>query len=141
MRLSMMGFAGTLVSCVLMSGNAFSAGSHAPEFTSAKSDRTLLSASTLIDGRTDNFASSLVPDFRETSAVSQTERIHLAFATPPLSPTLVASRGNSSTGSFSVGTPEQPPSLWLMGAVALFLIAYQLRRKHRLLRPHRFHEL
>lgn len=141
MRLSMMGVAGTLVGCILMSGSVSSAVSHAPEFTSGKSDRALLSANTLLDGRTDSIASNLVPDFGETNAVSKTERIHLAFATPPLSPTLVASRDNLSPGSFSVGTPEQPPSFWLMGAVALFLIAYQLRRKHRLLRPHRFHEL
>jgi hypothetical protein len=139
MRLSMMGFAGTLMSCMLMSGTVFAAASH--EFASATSDRVLLSANTLIDGRTDNLASNLVPDFRETNAVSQTDRIHLAFAAPPLSPTLVASRGDSSNATFSLGAPEQPPSLWLMGAVALFLIAYQLRRKHRLLRPHRFHEL
>lgn len=30
------------------------------------------------------------------------------------------------------------PSGWLMTLVALGLVGYQLRRKHRLLRPHRF---
>lgn len=41
-------------------------------------------------------------------------------------------------GSSIASTQEPLPSAWLMGFVTIGLIGYQLRRKHRLLRPQRF---
>lgn len=40
--------------------------------------------------------------------------------------------------SASSAGDESTPDLWLLGGVCVGLIAYQLRRKHRLLRPHPF---
>jgi hypothetical protein len=142
MRLLSMGLAATLAMCAVMSGNAFSAPSRA-DFAGAASERMSMSAtSSFADSGAEHLASSLVPDFKESHGLSRSERTHLAFATPPIPSALGASRqANTGSTSFSVHQTEQPPSFWLMGCVILFLIAYQLRRKHRLLRPHRFHEL
>jgi len=46
----------------------------------------------------------------------------------------------TSTGTIrSELSDERGPNAWLMTMVILLLVGYQLRRKHRLLRPHRFH--
>jgi hypothetical protein len=58
--------------------------------------------------------------------------------TPPPSTTTLATK---STSAAFESAGDQAPSAWLMGGVILFLIGYQLRRKHRLLRPYRFYEL
>jgi hypothetical protein len=140
MRLFKLGMAVTLAGCGLMSGVAVAATARASEFSSVAVEGRSMRADALLDGRAEYFASNLVPDFKDAHGITQSERTHLAFAAPPLRPALGASRIGS-TSSFSPQATEQPPSLWLMGSMILFLIAYQLRRKHRLLRPHRFHEL
>jgi hypothetical protein len=96
----------------------------------------MMSATTLVDARAERFAASLVPEFSEQKA-TPVDRIHLAYAPTPMSPVRRAGEAVALVPQVA----EQPPSFWLMGAVTVFLIGYQLRRKHRLLRPHRFHEL
>ena len=68
------------------------------------------------------------------------QRKHLATALPIASERSNQTRAAIAATSFS-SPPEQPPSVWLMLGVTLLLIGYQLRRKHRLLRPHRFHRV
>ncbi len=70
-------------------------------------------------------------------------RIHLAAATPIFGERMSGSQSQAAVAAaaFATTPPEQPPSAWLMGGVILLLIGYQLRRKHRLLRPHRFHRV
>jgi len=70
-------------------------------------------------------------------------RLHLATATPLFGERVGGSQSHAAVAaaSFATTPPEQRPSLWLMGGVILLLIGYQLRRKHRLLRPYRFHRV
>jgi hypothetical protein len=124
------------MSCALLSAVA-SAAPQRGDFggVAAESTMTMMSATTLVDARAERFAASLVPEFSSQKATSA-DRIHLAYAPMPLSP-----MRSADPVALAPQVAEQPPSFWLMGGVTLFLIAYQLRRKHRLLRPHRFHEL
>lgn len=46
--------------------------------------------------------------------------------------------GIDPAGATAVPANESVPDLWLLGGVGIGLIAYQLRRKHRLLRPQPF---
>jgi hypothetical protein len=41
----------------------------------------------------------------------------------------------------SGSSPEPSPNRWMMIAIALLLVGYQLRRKHRYLKPHRIASL
>ncbi len=68
------------------------------------------------------------------------QRQRLATATPIANERSNRTQATVAAASFS-SPPERPPSVWLMLAVTLLLIGYQLRRKHRLLRPHRFHRV
>jgi hypothetical protein len=45
---------------------------------------------------------------------------------------------NTKDGADLSGTDQSALDLWLLGGVCAGLVAYQLRRKHRLLRPHTF---
>lgn len=137
MRLCKMGLSSTLVglamSCALWSAVA-NAAAQRSDFGVAASESTMMGL-TLADARAERFAADLVPDFSNQNA-TPAERIHLAYAAP-----ISSIRSASDAAALVPQVAEQPPSFWLMGAVTLFLIAYQLRRKHRLLRPHRFNEL
>lgn len=82
----------------------------------------------------------LVPESGAFDLDTPTGSIHLARApsrtaldTPP-KPVLDLPK------TLETSNPE-PPRAWLMSIVVLLLIGYQLRRKHRLLRPHRFHQI
>ena len=136
MRLSKIGLSSTLiVSWVLLSPLAHAAPQRS-DFSGVAAESTMMSATTLVDARAERFAASLVPEFSEQRA-TPVDRIHLAYA-----PTAIGPVGRASEPAALVPqVAEQPPSFWLMGALTVFLIGYQLRRKHRLLRPHRFHEL
>jgi hypothetical protein len=139
MRLSKMRLGGILMSLAMSGALLTSIASATPQrgdFAGAASEVTLMSANTLVDARAERFAASLVPEFPGYND-APVERIRLAYAPMPMSPM----RSASEAAALVPQVVEQPPSFWLMGAVTLFLIAYQLRRKHRLLRPHRFHEL
>lgn len=72
-----------------------------------------------------------------------TQRIHLVSAAPLVTDRTVARQAQAAVAaaSFASAPPDRPPSAWLMVGVTLLLIGYQLRRKHRLLRPHRFHRI
>lgn len=49
------------------------------------------------------------------------------------------SASNDSAGSAVANDAGEPtPDGWLLGGICLGLVAYQLRRKHRQLRPHPF---
>lgn len=136
MRLLKMGLStwvGIAMSCALFSATA-NATAQRGEFVASEST---MMGNTLADARAERFAASLVPEFPSQRAVPA-ERIHLAYVPTPMNHPM---RASSQATALVPQVAEQPPSFWLMGAVALFLIAYQLRRKHRLLRPHRFHEL
>ncbi len=139
MRLSKMGL--RLSSTLIVSLAVFSAVANAApqrgDFGSAAVESTMMSATTLVDARAERFASSLVPEFSEQKP-APVDRIHLAYAPTDLSP---VRRRASEPAALVPQVAEPTPSFWLMGAVTVFLIGYQLRRKHRLLRPHRFHEL
>ena len=82
------------------------------------------------------------PENLSTISVGDTPA-RVAFASPTLTQRLTPAPRSMAPAndSFEVQATEQPPNMWLMGGVILLLIGYQLRRKHRLLRPHRFHEL
>jgi hypothetical protein len=139
MRLSKMNLTGIVMSLAMSGALLTTTASAAPQrgdFAGAASEATLMSANTLVDARAERFAASLVPEFPGHMA-TPLERIHLAYAPMPMNPM----RSASEAAALVPQVVEQPPSFWLMGAVTLFLLAYQLRRKHRLLRPHRFHEL
>lgn len=69
---------------------------------------------------------------------SASRTISASALTPPPSTTALAAQ--TTTVAFD-RAGDQGPSAWLMGGVIVLLICYQLRRTHRLLRPHRFHEL
>ena len=136
MRLSNIGLSSSLiVSCTLLSG-LVNAAAQRSDFGGAAAESTMMTATTLVDARAERFAASLVPEFTPQTA-APTDRIHLAYVPTPMSPV----RRAGETVTLVPPVTEQPPSFWLMGAVTVFLIGYQLRRKHRLLRPHRFHEL
>ena len=136
MRLSKIGMSSTLiVSCTLVSSLA-NAAPQRGDFGSVAAESTMMSATTLVDARAERFASSLVPEFSEQQS-TPVDRIHLAYAPIPMSPV----RRAVEPAALVSQVAEPAPSFWLMGAVTVFLIGYQLRRKHRLLRPHRFHEL
>ena len=47
----------------------------------------------------------------------------------------------SRVSSQGAGMNDPMPSGWLMALVTVLLIGHQLRRKHRFLRPQRFHDL
>ena len=50
--------------------------------------------------------------------------------------------GDARASASRVSSQGDPmPSGWLMALVAVLLIGHQLRRKHRFLRPQRFHDL
>lgn len=136
MRLSKMGLISTFVVSWAMSCSTIaSAAPQRGDFGGVAAESTMMSATTLVDARAERFAASLVPEFSSQRATSA-DRIHLAYAPMPLRP-----MRSADPVALAPQVAEQPPSFWLMGGVTLFLIAYQLRRKHRLLRPHRFHEL
>lgn len=69
----------------------------------------------------------------------QGTRFHQALATPLLPKRTVGTPLGATAIVSDSG--RQPPSSWMMAAVIVLLIAYQLRRKHRFLRPLRFNEL
>jgi hypothetical protein len=140
MRLCKIGMAGALAWCVFVGGNASSTNG-APELAGAASDGMLMGAHTAEHGTAQRFASNWALDFQDVRRAAQPERIQLAFASPPLPTALTVPGLQSDSGTFAATKSEQPPSLWLMGSIIVFLIAYQLGRKHKLLRPHRFHEL
>lgn len=138
MRLSSMGLrlsSTLLVSWALLSGVA-NAASQRGDFSGAAVESTMMSATTLVDARAERFAASLVPEFSEQKA-PPVDRIHLAYAPTAIEPV----RRAVEPAALVPQVAEPTPSFWLMGALTVFLIGYQLRRKHRLLRPHRFHEL
>jgi len=101
------------------------------------------------------FQPPLSDSFSDQSGIARPEggRTRLALATPAIvqrnspaaltSPPVVDSytADSSMADSYSAQPQEQQPSLWLMGGVILVLLGYQLRRKHRFLRPHRFNAL
>lgn len=71
------------------------------------------------------------------------QRIHLATVAPIVTERTSAGQAQAAVAaaSFAASPEDRPPSTWLMIGVAVLLIGYQLRRKHRLLRPHRFHRI
>lgn len=69
-------------------------------------------------------------------------RPHLSGATSLLGDSVgVFPNQSAFSAALAPGGHREQPKAWLMGAVILFLIGYQLRRKHRLLRPYRFHRV
>ena len=140
MRLSKIGVATTAVAC-LLSGYVFAAERHGAELTSSVSDSVFTRATTLADAGAGRIPASFVDDFTQQAQMREPERMQMALATPALTQRLGSSQSNAANAASFDATAERPPSAWLMVAVALLLIGYQLRRKHRLLRPHRFHEL
>jgi hypothetical protein len=110
------------------------------EFASAAAGSTFEHSSLLAEaGTTSRFGyADTRRDVARTSAHYYTPRPFANATLPPRS-TSVVLKPTAATARFS--DADEPPSAWLMGGVILFLIGYQLRRKHRLLRPYRFHEL
>jgi hypothetical protein len=134
----------TLVAAASLScwinGYVFAARPASPEFAAVAADSVLDHANTLADNRAPRFESRFVDDFSEQAQIARDARLHLAMAAPVLTSRqkeVAAAAG----ATFSSPSTEQAPSVWLMVGVILLLIGYQLRRKHKLLRPHRFSEL
>lgn len=143
MRLSKTGLAAAAVAC-LLSGYVFAADHRGSEFASSVSDSVLARASTLAETGAGRIPSDIVDELtQQTPMARDNERVRMALATPAFTPRFGANEGNAvQRRNASFDAPrDQPPSMWLMGAVILLLIGYQLRRKHRLLRPHRFNAL
>jgi hypothetical protein len=138
------GWAAAVASCCLLSGYVFAADARGAELAGSVSDSVLARANTLAEAGAGRIQAGFVDDFAEQARVAREgERIHMAFASPTLTQRLTPAQRSTppANSSFEVEATEQPPNMWLMGGVILLLIGYQLRRKHRLLRPHRFHEL
>ena len=138
------GWAAAAASCCLLSGYVLAADARGAELAGSVSNSVLARANTFAEAGAGRIHAGFVDDFAEQARVAREgERIHMAFASPTLTQRLTpAQRGMApANNSFEVQATEQPPNMWLMGGVILLLIGYQLRRKHRLLRPHRFHEL
>lgn len=127
-------------SCCLLSGYVLAADARGAELAGSVSDSVLARANTLAEAGAGRIHAGFVDDFAEQARVAREgERIHMAFASPTLTQRLTPAQRSMAPANDSA--TEQPPNMWLMGGVILLLIGYQLRRKHRLLRPHRFHEL
>lgn len=138
------GWAAVAASCFFFSGHVFAADARGAELAGSMSDSVLARANTLAEAGAGRIQSGFVDDFAEQARVAREgERIHMAFASPTLTQRLAPAQRSTApaNNSFEAEATEQPPNMWLMGGVILLLIGYQLRRKHRLLRPHRFHEL
>lgn len=141
MRLSKTGLATAAVAC-LLSGYVFAAEHRGAELTSSVSDSVFARANTLADAGAGRIpANFVVDDFSQQAQTREPERMQMALATPALTQRLGSGQSNAANDAGFDATADQAPSAWLMVAVTLLLIGYQLRRKHRLLRPHRFHEL
>lgn len=144
MRLSKLGLAAAAASIVwMLCGQAVAAQQNAAELARGASDDPVALAWTSESGSA--FPQSPLPNrFSTDSGILQANgaRTRLAMATPALiqqrSPGALSA---ASVASHIAARPEQPPSRWLMGGVILLLLGYQLRRKHRFLRPHRFNSL
>jgi hypothetical protein len=141
MRLMKLTLAATVASfsCV-MGGHVFAAHPASPQFAAATADSAFTHANTLADNGAGRFENRFVDDFSEQARTARDPRLHLAMASPVLTSRhqqVAAAAG----ATFSSPSAPQQPSVWLMGGIILLLIGYQLRRKHRLLRPHRFSEL
>jgi hypothetical protein len=142
MRLMKLTLAATVASfsCAMSGTNAFAAHPASPEFATVAADSALAHANALADNGVGRFENRFVDDFSEQARIARDARLHLAMATPVLTSRhqqVAAAAG----ATFSSPSAQQQPSVWLMGGIILLLIGYQLRRKHRLLRPHRFSEL
>lgn len=140
MRLRKLTLAAVASFSCLMSGHVVAAHPASSDFALAAADSTLAHANTLADNTAGRFESRFVDDFSEQARIAREAPLRLAMASP-----LLTSRQQqvaaAAGATFSSPSTQQPPSVWLMGGVILLLIGYQLRRKHRLLRPHRFSEL
>lgn len=138
-------WAAVAASC-LLSGYVFAADVRGAELAGSvsNSDSVLARANTLAEAGAGRIQSGFVDDFAEQARLAREgKRIHMAFASPTLTPRLAPAQHSTApaSNSFEAEVTEQRPNMWLMGGVILLLIGYQLRRKHRLLRPHRFNEL
>jgi 4-hydroxybenzoate polyprenyltransferase len=106
----------------------------------ASTDAFVMPASGFTSTDIANFQADLMsPPPRDQGA----QRIHLATAAPIVTERTATSQAQAAlaAAAFASSTTDRPPSAWLMIGVTLLLIGYQLRRKHRLLRPHRFHRI
>jgi hypothetical protein len=84
------------------------------------------------------FGDTAVTSSAVTATPAQLHRV--AAATGSVARRDVAARATDLPDTANL--PEtQGRSGWLMAVVAVVLVGYQLRRKHRFLRPHRFTDL
>lgn len=141
MRLRMIGMAVVAAGLIwLTCANALAA-TPRPSGPSAASTESLLpSVNSLRSAELAPFSVDAVESLKDADAGSHP--IHLALATPlTRERTFTRLEPTGATAAFGVPASEQPRRTWLMVSVIVLLIGYQLRRKHRLLRPHRFHRI
>jgi hypothetical protein len=142
--LGKIGWAAAAASCCLLSSYVFAADVRGAELAGSVSNSVMARANTLAETGAGRIQSGFVDDFAEQARIAhEGERIHMAFASPTLTQRLSPAQHTlvPAKASFETEATERPPNLWLMGGVIVLLIGYQLRRKHRLLRPHRFNAL
>lgn len=139
MRLSTFGLVMVTASCGWLYGNELAAQERLSEIKESTPDAAYVLArvaDTSIPRLESEFADYIARPMEQSL---QGTRFHQALATPLLPKRAAGTPlGSAVTPS---DTARQPPSSWMMAAVIVLLIAYQLRRKHRFLRPLRFNEL
>jgi hypothetical protein len=141
MRLRSFGVAAIAAGCLLSSVVTLAAVPNAPSASGRSTDHLVPQTSKFASTDLARFETNMGPLANNGSRDSG--RLQLAAAMPLVGNGTVSGHTQAAVAaaSFTSSPPDQAPSAWLMGGVTLLLIGYQLRRKHRLLRPHRFHQV
>ena len=84
-------------------------------------------------------ADARAPDMRDgATALASVTGTHESSALLRPNDDAQLAMSKSASSPAPADSRESTPDLWLLGGVGIGLVAYQLRRKHRLLRPQPF---